>query len=83
MAKIVLESDVVPSDIPLKDATPGMYVVTKVPNSFWEGNVIAIPGGVDGVRITGCEAPQLFSIKNTIGIRVRPLRPGEKLVCVE
>lgn len=88
MARLVLEDSNTSLDIPITEAEPGYYVVTYDKSTHWIGSVIAIRGKCV-VRLTDAgvaEAPPSFPQRecfDSSGTRVRPLRPGEKLVCVE
>lgn len=88
VAHLKLESEDSGLGISIAEAKCGFYVVTYDKCSYWIGAVLAIRDG-KVVRLTEAgtaEKPPSFPERqcfDSTGTRVRPLRPGEKLVCVK
>jgi oxalate decarboxylase/phosphoglucose isomerase-like protein (cupin superfamily) len=88
MAKLALETVSAVEVFCISEVRQGVFVVVAYPAcpENWIGTAVAISsGGGRGMHLTGPNTPEWFDVAagKANGMRVRPMKPGEKLVCVE
>ena len=86
MSKYVLSEKAPLGDVLISKATHGIYVVTIDSTGHCVGEVVVCTPGDRAILLTGDDESDWFSTSTAAdnkNMRVRPLRVGETIECVE